>query len=97
MKIVNVLKDIKRGQLPSFTYMFKHIWEQAGIYSEQYRVSRLFVFVNYFWCALFYGCSGTEYFLYKFFLLNRKGKRKLVSELYEDKFEKSIQMLNKLR
>ena len=88
MKILNVLKDIKKGQLPSFTYMFKRIWEQAGHYSKKYRLSRLYLFVDYFWCALIHGCSGTEYFIYEFFLLNRKGKRKLVSELYEAKFEK---------
>lgn len=88
MKILNVLKNIKSGQLPSFTYMFKRIWEQAGRYSAGYKVSRIYIFVDYFWCALIYGCSGIDYFLYKFFMLKRNGRRKYISELTEDKFEK---------
>lgn len=87
MKIKNVLKDIKNGQLPSFTYMFKRIWEYAGQYSREYGVSKIYLFVDYFRCALIYGCSGIDYFLYRFFELKGKAKWRFVTDRYEEAYE----------
>lgn len=87
MKITSTVKEIKSGQLPGFAYMFKRIWGYAGKYSEEYGISRLFLFLDYFRCAIMYGCTGNDYFLFKFFKLKRRGKRKFVTDRYEKAFE----------
>lgn len=88
MKIFSVLKRIKNGQLPGFTYMFKKICKYCRINSEIYGISKVYLFVNYFWCALIYGCSGDNYFSHKFFWLNRHGKKRLMTNAYQHGFEK---------
>lgn len=91
MKLLNIFKEIKQGQLPSFTYMFKRIWEYAGQYSKEYSISRVHLFVDYILCAIVYGCSANDYFMYKYFLLKRRRKKQMVTELYETKFERAHQ------
>ena len=88
MRIMDVLSDMKHGKLPNLTYMLKRIWGYAGQYSEKYGVSRIYLFSDYFLCALVYGCSGIDYFLYRFFDLKRKARRRFVTDRYEKSFEK---------
>ena len=87
MKVISALKEIKQGKLPNVGYMFKKIWDYAGKYSIEYGISRIFLFIDYFICALVYGCAGDDYFTFKFFLINHRGKKKFVTLLYQDKFE----------
>lgn len=68
MKIVNILKRIRSGQLPNVAYMFRRIWEYAGIHSQKSGIPRVLLSVDYIWCALIYGCSCDDYFLYGFFI-----------------------------
>lgn len=88
MKIINIFKRMKTGELPNITYMFKKIWEYAGTYSEKFNVSRIYLFVDYFVCAMIYGCRGEDYFICRFFRLSRKQKKQFVTELYQTDFEK---------
>lgn len=87
MKPVNVFKGIKEGSLPSVGYMLRKIWDYAGKYSEEYGISRIYLFVDYFICAIIYGCAGDDYFPCRFFLKSRKAKKKYVTLLYERRFE----------
>lgn len=89
MNVVDIIKDIKRGELPGVAYMLNRIWEYAGQYSKEYSIPRVYLFVDYFLCAFIYGCSGINYFLYRFFLLKRKGKLSFVTEDNQDDFEKA--------
>ncbi len=89
MKIFNVLKRIKSGKLPNVRYMFKRIWAYACEYSKEYGASKLSVFADYLLCAMIYGCSGEDYFLYNFRNLKPKGKKAFVTDTYEDNFAKA--------
>ena len=80
IKNVNQLEE-KNGR-PSLTRVFSYVER----YSEFYNVSKIYMLVDFLWSVLFYGCSSMDYFLYKWFLLNRRGRSAFVTERYENKF-----------
>lgn len=75
--------------LPSISYMFRRILMRTEKASEEYHIPKIELFFDYIINAIIYGCSPKDYFLYKFFLLNRRGKKRFVTDIQEDKYELS--------
>lgn len=75
--------------MPSVNHMVKQIDRFANIIHAEYGFSKLYVWINYFHCALKFGCNGAEYMRYKFYLLNDKGRKQFLCHLQRNIFEAS--------
>lgn len=78
MKLLSILKRIKSGALPDVKYMVRRVWYYAGIHSARYGTTRLRVFLSFVISALLYGCDCDDYFLYEFYYLNHRGKKRFM-------------------
>lgn len=87
---MSILLRIKNGELPSINYMTRRIAQLSADYAERYGVSKKAVFVDYFFNAVFRGCSGADYFLYDFYFLNRRGKNKFATDEFHRRYEKNM-------
>lgn len=66
-------------ELPSVKYMVGRIWEYAGLAHDRFGTPKLKYFLGYCKDSILYKCSAQDYYLYRFFLLNRQGKRQFVT------------------
>lgn len=80
---------ISHIELPSVRYMIKRVSDFMEMTAHNTGRTKNRLVLGYYFNALLYGCTPAEYVLYRFYDMNRSGKKRFVTSVPQRKYERT--------